>query len=170
MSKYTPFSDGYGYGWSTVRSKKLQEVIRESSATIAALKKKLKFQALAFSGSSGACVAFHAGIEHNIPFIYVRKTGEKSHGKKIESNLTGIARKYLIVDDFVASGNTVKHIITGIQEYAVKRQTYIPKCAGLFCFVELPGKSYTREFAEGKTLFSLKSYTRENMIDGYDDE
>lgn len=169
MKNYSAFSSGNGYGWTGVRSKKLQEVIRESSATIAELKKKLKFHAIAFSGSSGGCVAFHAAIEHNIPLIYVRKPEEKSHGHHVESNFTGNIKKYLIVDDFICSGDTVKRILKDVQQYAYTRGAYIPECVGVFCFVEFPCVVYDREFLINGNNVQLKSYTRNNFIGDYDE-
>jgi orotate phosphoribosyltransferase len=74
------------------------------------LKEKYKFEAIAFCGSSGCAVGFILGYMNNIPMIYVRKDNENSHGARIECNADLLLKKFLIVDDFVLSGNTVRYI------------------------------------------------------------
>jgi adenine/guanine phosphoribosyltransferase-like PRPP-binding protein len=99
------------------------------------LKESLQFDAIAFSGSSGCAVAFNLAARHRIPLVYVRKSNEDSHGSSVECNVKTLhVRKYLIVDDFIDSGNTVDYIVRAIKKHAVKSSAYIPKQVGVLCF------------------------------------
>ena len=85
-----------------------------------ALKKETKFDTIAFSGISGAAMAFILSHWMNVPLLCVRKVGEQSHyhqqsKKLLEGNVHDVQR-YLIVDDFIASGATCKHIVESIRE------------------------------------------------------
>lgn len=82
---------------------------------ITALKKKKSFGALAFRGTSGAALAYPLSAKLNIPIICVRKATEVSHGYSIEGTQRNI-RKYVIIDDFMESGRTIKAIIAAIDK------------------------------------------------------
>jgi adenine/guanine phosphoribosyltransferase-like PRPP-binding protein len=84
-----------------------------------AIKKKTGFDTIAFSGMSGAAMAFLLSHWMSVPLLCVRKRGDGSHyvnqtGKILEGNVVDV-RKYLIVDDFIASGRTVQNIIDAIE-------------------------------------------------------
>ena len=113
----------------------LIERLQVAAIHISNLREKLKFDALAFTGSSGSCVAFTMSVALNIPVIYVRKEGEQSHGAVVESN-SGAQRigKYLIVDDFIASGSTVRKIYTGIELDSKNRSLKAPTCVGIYLY------------------------------------
>lgn len=85
-----------------------------------------RFDAIAFTGVSGALVAPAVGYLIKKPVIVVRK-GEGCHSKHpVESPFTSVsyepsenaappwAGNYVIVDDLVSSGKTVTNIITSI--------------------------------------------------------
>lgn len=80
--------------------------------------KKTRFEAIAFRGSSGAAMAFIAGLELGVPLIHVRKPKEDSH----YSGYEGIANPatYVIIDDFISSGATVRAIRTGVTDFHKK--------------------------------------------------
>lgn len=101
MSNILPRGD---YGWSRMGIGEFQSVIEKSASAVNEMFERKEFDAIAFTGSSGAALAFFISAQYGIPLIYVRKTGEKSHGQKIESNSFSPIRKYLIVDDFIDSG------------------------------------------------------------------
>lgn len=76
------------------------------------IKKVTPFQAIAYRGSSGAAVAYPLSIALNLPVIQVRRQGETAdgHGMGTEGPRRNISH-YIIVDDFIASGNTVNKIL-----------------------------------------------------------
>ena len=132
----SPFKLRNNYGWTELSPDQLSIRIKESAKQIVELKEKLKFDAVAFSGSSGAAIAFYLTIEHNIPIIYARKDNEKSHGTIIEGNKhTKGIKKYLIVDDFVCSGDTIRHIHKQISTFCSANDMTCPKLAGVYCYM-----------------------------------
>lgn len=89
---------------------------------------------LAVTGKSGIAMAFAINMIAEFPVVVVRKPAEMSHGSTIEG--MGILDKYVIIDDFVATGRTIKNIMAAIDGYAALRDGDKPECLG---FVE-----YTR--------------------------
>ena len=76
------------------------------------LKKKWKFEAIAFTGCSGAAVAYPLSFLTKTHLICVRK--DKAHNKSKTEGATEVKR-YLIVDDFICSGKTIKNIISALK-------------------------------------------------------
>jgi phosphoribosylpyrophosphate synthetase len=131
---YNRMSNGYGYGWAGMPPDSFQSTMLAAGKIIQRLKKKLDFDAVAFSGSSGCAIAFYVAAKYRTPLIYVRKVGENAHGSKVECNYQGDIRKYLIVDDFVSSGATVRHIRDTIKKHAIKSRTECPTPVGIFAY------------------------------------
>lgn len=71
------------------------------------------FDAIAFRGSSGAALAFIAAHQLDKPLIHIRKKGEDSHYGPVLEGYLG-AKKIAIVDDFVASGSTIREIVDAV--------------------------------------------------------
>jgi adenine/guanine phosphoribosyltransferase-like PRPP-binding protein len=84
-----------------------------------------QFDAIAFRGLSGALVAPIVALHMDKTLLCIRKE-ESSHS---DSNVEGdiAARSYIILDDFVCSGSTVK----AIQE-AVTKVAPQAKCLGIY--------------------------------------
>lgn len=84
------------------------------------IKQKKDFDTIAFSGVSGAAVAFILAHSLNLPLLCVRKKGESSHyvngweERFLEGNLT--TERFLLVDDFISSGKTVNYILDSIKK------------------------------------------------------
>jgi orotate phosphoribosyltransferase len=133
--EYYPFVEYGGYGWAGMGPIDLARTITKSGIAIRKLQDTLKFDAVAFCGSSGSAIAFHLGIKYKIPLLYVRKKNEDCHGGSVECNGFDLQiKKYLIVDDFIDTGNTIHHIIDSIALRARKQSAYPAKPVGIFCF------------------------------------
>jgi hypothetical protein len=77
---------------------------------------KDNFDTIAVRGVSGVLVGSAVAIALNKHLIVVRKEEDDSHsGVTCEGHLT--ARRYVIVDDFISSGRTVKTIATEIARW-----------------------------------------------------
>ena len=100
-----------------------------------ALKKKNSFSGMAFRGQSGAALAYPLSARLNIPLICVRKTREISHGLNVEGSSRNI-RRYIIIDDFIENGNTIKAIIKAIAKEEQWRSPGKPntKCVGIVLY------------------------------------
>lgn len=84
---------------------------------------------IAVTGSSGVSFAFAVRMLIDVDIVIVRKPGENSHGASDGVNCTGRnsceLRKYVILDDLVASGSTIAR---------VNRQLSPAECAGVFLY------------------------------------
>lgn len=91
-----------------------KKLIRYISKTLK--QSKLEFDTIAVRGMSGALIGPILAYVLNKHLIVIRKDGENTHSSyKVEGNVN--ARKVLIVDDFVSTGETVQEIIDKIETY-----------------------------------------------------
>jgi len=92
------------------------------------LKGTLKFDAIAFTGNSGAGFGFPLSYLLKIPVINVRKKTRAHYNGAIEGTVS--SKRYLIVDDFIASGKTINRITTAIKKELGNRT----KPVGIFLY------------------------------------
>lgn len=87
---------------------------------------KHHFDIIAFSGNSGAGVCYPLSAIYSWDILCVRKEHESSHGCILEGP-NKETKSYIIVDDLIASGETVKRIRDTIDTYRLSedRITYI---------------------------------------------
>ena len=86
---------------------------------------KIKFDSFAFRGMSGALVTPILAVKCKKHLIMVRKSIEGSHSNCMVEGYTK-TKKFIIVDDFIESGNTVNTIIAEVKRFAPKA-----KCQGI---------------------------------------
>jgi len=127
-------SYGSGYGWMGRHPVDLAILLKEAVAAFGRLRQSVDIQAIAYTGSSGAAIAFPLAIAYELPVIYVRKPNEESHGCNVECNYTEELENYVIVDDFICSGDTARRIREKIKERAKKFSWDGPECIGIFVF------------------------------------
>lgn len=118
-----------GYLDDTFDPKKLARCVKRVAGNMKKLKKTLRFDAIAFRGISGAALAFPVSALTGIPLIYIRKE-KNSHGDKIEG-VSKSVRTYVILDDFVSLGGTVRSIIKMIESRAANSGQLAPACKGV---------------------------------------
>lgn len=75
-------------------------------------------QAVVVTGKSGMALAFGAKMLVNFPLVVVRKAGDSSHGFRIEGTPDTRVDRYVILDDFVVSGDTVRRIVLELDNLA----------------------------------------------------
>jgi len=95
--------------------------------------KKVEFDYLAVRGCSGLIMGGLLSHLLDKEVIIVRKEGEQSHAfspVSVPSNLRENG-KYIILDDFVASGNTLKEIVKVVSD-----RFPAMKLAGLYCYTQ----------------------------------
>lgn len=105
------------------------------------LKIETDFDTIACSGVSGYAMAFVLAHAMGTPVLCVRKENDGSHYRGYRaSGLEGnfAARRYLIVDDFISSGNTVNYIIKTINQ-----ELPLADCAAILLYAERDGRSHT---------------------------
>jgi len=91
-----------------------KKLVKKTVTKVRKIKRELKFTHIAFRGSSGAAMAFPVSMITGIPLIHVRKLTERSHGYPIEGY--GNCEKYIIIDDFICTGKTVKGITNSLKD------------------------------------------------------
>jgi hypothetical protein len=103
--------------------------------------KEHPFEAIAFTGISGAAFAFPLSLQLNKPLICVRKRKDNTHYGDIVEGCTN-ATSYIIVDDFIASGKTISRIMTQINrhrnDFGIKFQK--PKLVGIYLYDDCNNK------------------------------
>jgi hypothetical protein len=141
-------SYGSGYGWMGRHPADLAILLKQAVASFGKLREKIDIQAIAYTGSSGAAIAFPLAIAYELPIIYVRKPNEQSHGSEVECNYTEELENYVIVDDFIATGKTVERVIKCIKDRAKKFYWDGPECIGVFVFDPQHGDSDKFQFRD----------------------
>jgi hypothetical protein len=91
------------------------------------------------TGVSGQSIAWPLSYKLNIPVVVVRKDNEKAHSGTIVGQ--GELGRYVILDDFIAGGSTVRRIIDEIdkQHRGQKEQDWLetptrPECVAIFLY------------------------------------
>lgn len=107
----------------------LETIIDDVVRTIK--KSKIDFDAIAFRGVSGALVAPAVAAELHKPLLLVRKNSESSHSLYQVEGCDKYKCRYIIIDDFVCSGSTIKAIVNDIND-EFRSEDYRP--VGLFLY------------------------------------
>jgi adenine/guanine phosphoribosyltransferase-like PRPP-binding protein len=80
---------------------------------------EIEFDAIAFTGTSGSAFAYPLSFLLGMPLICVRKFEENNHYYgKVEGFLN--AKNYIIVDDFISGGDTIRTIMKEIETFYVE--------------------------------------------------
>lgn len=90
------------------------------------------FDFVAVTGKSGMSVAFAALMLRQFDLITVRK-GESTHGVMVEG-VTERFGRYIVVDDFVASGATLERIDRELTKAADRARTQRPEMVGVLAY------------------------------------
>lgn len=88
--------------------------LQESLSRTFELLRDEEYDAIAFSGNSGAIIAGALSLATGKPLILVRKSTTGCHSYDIVEG-AGVYSSYIIVDDFVYSGATVRRIASEIR-------------------------------------------------------
>ena len=92
-----------------------------------------RFDAIAFTGTSGAAVAYPLSLRLKKPLICVRK--EKAHSDRKVEGAYG-AKNYIIVDDFISSGRSNDRIRRAVKAAYTQAKYPEPKCVGIYLYRE----------------------------------
>ena len=106
-------------------------LVKRLSEDLPQLMEQTGADAILVRGTSGYSVAFAMRMLTPIPFVVARKQGECSHGSSIslvDDGNGGTISNYLILDDMIATGNTVR---------GMARDMMPAKCVGIVEYNEL---------------------------------
>lgn len=94
----------------------LQNVVQDLVLAIPHYLEVLNADTIVVQGKSGMSMAFATLATIDFPLMVVRKKGENSHGSTIEGTSEHIAKRILVLDDFVSSGSTIRMIDRQVKE------------------------------------------------------
>lgn len=125
---------------------------------IPSLLERLEAEVVVVRGTSGVSVAFGVYMLTDVPFVVARKSGENSHGGQI-SNVGERSREfssYIILDDFVCSGRTVRGILDDLPD---------AECRGVLTYSSLmQAIRYPQDHAEDAVVKLLEDF--DNTVAG----
>lgn len=127
-----------------------KETVKKAVETIKENIPLKSFDTIAVRGISGVLLGSPLAIKLNKNLCVVRKSDGSHSSNKIESGLTCQGR-YLIVDDLIETGATVKAIVSGIKENDYDNKYFGDKqsrCVGIYLF----------RYSEFKEASSLTEY------------
>lgn len=115
---------------SVYNVEQFQETVENTIRTAERMMRRYPFEAIAFTGTSGAALAYILSHWMKVPLICVRKTTDGSHYPYYMGNLEGYikAQTYMIVDDFISSGSTIDKIRDEIAKKSAA------KCVGIVLY------------------------------------
>jgi len=120
--------------------KSLKALVKKVLPKVRSLKRSLKFNALAVRGHSGIIVGTVLSYQTGIPLLVVRKPGESRHDSlHVNGNIPNECR-YLIVDDLISTGSTIRFISNKLKEATTFKGLKTPTLVGILLYYE----SYNR--------------------------
>jgi len=119
-----------GYNMVLYRPKEFRKLAQKTARLLVRLMAHTGATAIAVRGKSGVAMGFAASMFAGLPIVTVRKPGESSHGETIEGPRIDLVR-YLILDDFVSSGHTIRRIESELNEHADNLDEDRPVCVGV---------------------------------------
>ena len=115
------------------RVNQFTKTVERAAKVLRKFRRKVPFEAIAFTGTSGAALAYPLSYLLGIPLICVRKSTRDNHfGYKIEGVMT--ADTYIIVDDFIESGSTIEKVRKSVDSEYWKSHGEEPKCVGIYLY------------------------------------
>lgn len=112
--KKTPIRISSTYLRPVYEVESFKNIIDKSYKSILKFRKRHSFEAIAFTGTSGAALAYPLSYKLKVPLICVRKSIRDNHYKDKLEGATFV-NSYIIVDDCIDSGRTVRNILKNIK-------------------------------------------------------
>ena len=115
-------------------TRRFPQRIDQAAKSIKQWEKTNEFDSIAFTGISGAALAFPLSVKLGKPLLCVRKPGSNTHSKHdVEGNYA--TKRFIIVDDFCDSGETIARIIDTIYDEVGEAQRRVDiKCVGIYLY------------------------------------
>lgn len=94
---------------------------------------KINFEFIAFRGYSGSMIAPAVAHKLNKQMCLIRKGSEKRHSARLIEGFVG--GRYIIVDDLISTGNTIRQIIKSLNSRSGKEWNCSEStCVGVFLY------------------------------------
>lgn len=141
---------GYATGYSAKRVCRRAEF---SANAIASLSRSTGSTSVVVHGNSGVSCGFAAlmAAAEDFNLVLLRKDNDNSHGSPIEGPQGHQLDRYIILDDFVATGNTMNRIrykiATLYQQYSAPPA---PECVGIVLYGHTISDRF--KFSDGRVV------------------
>lgn len=122
---------GYATGYRPV---KVQTIAKALARTIPDALKAFHADCIVVHGNSGVSAGFAALAHIDFPIVLVRKRGENTHGGPVEGVRGTPMRRYILLDDFISSGNTVRSVEQILAGMADSQGLRPPECAAVITY------------------------------------
>lgn len=110
-----------------------REVVDALCDGICRLQNQMPIDAVAFRGVSGAAVGYPIQYQMGIPVVNVRKSSDDSHTMRdVESCEVHRIASYIIVDDLIDSGDTMREIMGALS----KRGVPLAACKAILLYAD----------------------------------
>lgn len=120
------------------------------------------FDTIVFRGVSGCLFGIPLAHKLGKNMIVVRK-GENNHSGRLCEGHSGVKR-YIIVDDLVDTGKTVRYIVGAVKAFADKPAV----CIGVFCYYEHKGRLRdVSEWVDEEPVKPVKTLAQRPMQEDY---
>lgn len=125
--------NGYATGYS---QDKVRQKAKFAAAAIANMSKAVKADCVIVHGNSGVSCGFAALMYHNFNLALLRKDNDNSHGAPLEGPHRHRIERYLILDDFISSGDTIRRVRRKVTELALQSRAgrCLPECVGIVLY------------------------------------
>lgn len=123
------------YLFDVFSTRELAATVRWCVKRVLALRAKHRFDSIAFTGISGAAVAFAVSAATGIPITCVRKRSSGSEASHSSCAVEGHVNmeRYIIIDDFVDTGATLERVRGAISK-AAERWDHDPELVGVVLY------------------------------------
>lgn len=125
--------DGYATGYSQDR---VRQKAKFAAAAISSMAQAVNADCVIVHGNSGVSCGFAALMYHNFNLVLLRKDNDNSHGSPLEGPSGHRIERYLILDDFISSGETVRRVRRKVTELSLQRSAGmdLPQCVGIVLY------------------------------------
>lgn len=123
-------TDG-GYSGQMYNNRELRQFASKIALVLPGIMRQANADAIIVQGKSGIALAFATLMLIDFPIIVVRKRNESTHGSPIEGTEGVDVQRYLILDDFISSGNTVRRIVEQLRENSIYTSNGSAECVGV---------------------------------------
>jgi adenine/guanine phosphoribosyltransferase-like PRPP-binding protein len=130
--------DSGGYSRKQYDPVLLRDTARNVAQRLPGLMQETGATCVAVTGKSGMALAFATLMLIDFNLVVVRKRGENAHGSPVEGRDGVHLHKYLILDDFVSSGRTVREIVALLTERALRSNSAALECVGVVEYLTEP--------------------------------